>query len=296
MKPTWLSISAAAVAVTATTAFGADLPTGNGFAVPPPYNWNGFYTGANLGAVFAHGSLTDNATGSSFSGNNAGIMGGGTIGYNWQFAPNWVFGGEGTFDGTAINKLAGQKSSGSSYTGSTTTTGPTAVSTNPPITQLVMVTPTVTNNSLVQGEANTNWVSTVAARVGYAQSGWLFYGKAGVGWASSAASATSVYTKTTNTTTVTTLTNTSTLQSANATTQAVMTQVIGAGTASSTNITPGFLAGIGVEYALSYNWTIKGEYNYLGLSRWNSTGGNESFSVNRQMNMFTIGMNYKFFN
>ena len=298
MKPAWLSIGAAAVAVAATSAaFGADLPVGNGFAVPPPYNWNGFYMGANFGAGLASGSLTDNAMGSRFSGNNSGIIGGGTIGYNWQFAPNWVLGGEGTFDGSSISKLTGQKDSSSSNIGPSSGPTITTLPTTPPITQSVSTTSIITNDSLVQGRVNTNWASTIAARIGYTQSAWLLYGKVGVGWASSAASATWVNTQTTNTTTVTMLLTVGPPpQTATTTTQQVMRQVLGAGTASSSNITPGVLVGIGAEYALSYNWTIKGEYNYLGLSRWSATGANESISVNRQLNTFTIGMNYKFFN
>jgi len=34
------------------------------------------------------------------------VIGGGTLGYNWQVSPNFVVGFEGTFDGTSIGNTS----------------------------------------------------------------------------------------------------------------------------------------------------------------------------------------------
>src|SRR5215471_586111 len=77
-------------------ASAADLPLK---APPAPvyYNWTGFYLGVNLGGSWGHQSvdacdaLTATTTVcSSGTLRMNGVIGGGQIGYNWQFAP--IFG------------------------------------------------------------------------------------------------------------------------------------------------------------------------------------------------------------
>jgi outer membrane immunogenic protein len=64
--------------------------------VPAPiYNWTGFYIGGHVGGAFGGDSnALDPAFGSS---NDGTFMGGGQIGYDYQFAPNWVFGVEANY-------------------------------------------------------------------------------------------------------------------------------------------------------------------------------------------------------
>ena len=70
----------------------ADLPVkAPPVAAPmtPAYNWSAIYIGAHVGGAFA---------GSDFFGNdNARLMGGGQIGADFQFNPNWVLGIEGNY-------------------------------------------------------------------------------------------------------------------------------------------------------------------------------------------------------
>jgi outer membrane immunogenic protein len=235
MKQTWFpAVAVIALIGTSSGAIAADL--GRPPPAPPPimplfYNWSGFYIGANVGGAWASGTLTDNLTGASFTGNHSGVIGGGTIGYNWQVAPMFVLGVEGTFDGTSIGKTS-------------TTVG--------------------TPIGAIQGSAGTNWVSTVAARFGIAQNNWLFYGKAGGGWADNTAS---------------------------------LTNLVTGGSVSASNTTGGWLVGGGIEYGLTNNWTIKAEYDYLGLSHWTAASPflpGDSINLARQINMFTVGVNYKF--
>ena len=84
-------------ALIATPAAAADLYYGKApaFAAAPfnAYNWNGAYVGVNLG--YQWGKVTNWAGGSP-----GGVMGGGQIGYNWQFGQS-VFGLEADLQGSA---------------------------------------------------------------------------------------------------------------------------------------------------------------------------------------------------
>jgi len=74
-------------------------------------------------------------------------------------------------------------------------------------------------------------------------------------------------------------------------------------TSSSKGTLDGFLVGVGIEHALTRNWTIKGEYNYIGfgnkeLTRTQCNGavcgvtGTNSFDANKHI--FKRGVNYLF--
>ncbi len=125
----------------------------------------------------------------------------------------------------------------------------------------------VTSNS-------TNWVATIAARFGWAADHWLFYGKAGGGWVG----------------------NNSGFTVTNVTTGASF----GGGGGNSVG---GWLLGGGVEYAINNNWSLKGEYDFIGLSNRNFAipvvvGGPVGVDVftgsSRNFQMFKFGFNYAF--
>jgi outer membrane immunogenic protein len=113
---------ATAIAVAAligTPAFAADMAV----KAPPPsppsapvYNWTGFYVGGNIGASFGRAKTDFNGTplfGETLSGPvpftpgfagsdtayPSGFMGGGQIGYNWQYSPLIVVGLEADIQG-----------------------------------------------------------------------------------------------------------------------------------------------------------------------------------------------------
>jgi outer membrane immunogenic protein len=88
-------------------------------AAPIAYSWSGFYLGANVGVIWsdAHanpGPIT--TTGVDFPGRQAvgqfpsfnvggtGAAGGAQVGYNVQFAPNWVAGFEADIDAASLNR------------------------------------------------------------------------------------------------------------------------------------------------------------------------------------------------
>jgi outer membrane immunogenic protein len=116
----------------------------------PPYSWAGFYVGGNIGGAWTHTTITDNITGASLDTRGLnGFIGGGQLGYNFQTANNFVFGVEGTFDWSSLDR-----------------------------TSNTVATP----RGALQATFSTPWIASVAARFGYAWDRYLIYGKAGGGW------------------------------------------------------------------------------------------------------------------
>ena len=66
----------------------------------PPYNWSGFYVGANFGGAWTSGNL--NIPGNNLYGGLTEFIGGVQAGYNFQ-AGHFLFGVEGDFDGAAFS-------------------------------------------------------------------------------------------------------------------------------------------------------------------------------------------------
>jgi outer membrane immunogenic protein len=119
------------------------------------------------------------------------------------------------------------------------------------------------NVGTLQGRTNTNWLTTAAARVGVAVDRLLFYGKAGAGWVGNSVSATNLAT---------------------------------GASFSAFNTNSGWLVGGGLEWSFAPNWSTKVEYDYLGLraSNLTSTAFGDSFTLSRDIQTLTIGLNYTF--
>jgi outer membrane immunogenic protein len=90
--------------------------------VAAPMMWNGFYIGINGGLAAGDASASITGVPGSLDITSRGGFGGGQIGYNWQFSPNWVLGVEADFQGGSIegsvslNGLGGGISAGSKTT------------------------------------------------------------------------------------------------------------------------------------------------------------------------------------
>ena len=108
------------------------------------------------------------------------------------------------------------------------------------------------------GYVDQHWIGTVAGRIGLVNDRWLLFAKLGGGWVNS-----------------------------NATLNLPGTVWNGSSTSS------GWLAGAGIEYGFKSHWTVKLEYDYLGLSNWNSPTV-PSVALNRDLQMVKAGINYKF--
>jgi outer membrane immunogenic protein len=225
-----------ATLVLAGPALAADLGRPPVYQAPPPlvpvFNWTGFYIGGNLGGVWENGTITDSFGPTSFSTNRSGFIGGGQIGYNWQVAPQFVLGVEWMFDGTDIRSDFG---------------------------------PVTVGRDFLSASERVDWLTTVAARFGYAVNNWLFYGKAGGGWVHDTAT---------------------------------VTDAIGANvfSASIGDTRGGWLVGAGIEYGFTPNWTMRVEYDHLGLGDVTTAGPivGDTLTLSRHFDMVTVGLNYKF--
>jgi outer membrane immunogenic protein len=197
---------------------------------PPPFSWNGFYIGGEIGGVWANGSVTDSLFGLSVSTSHSGFIGGGVVGYNYQTS-NIVFGVEGDFDGTSLNATGDG---------------------------------VATQIGTLQASANTDWIASLAGRIGIASDHTLFYVKGGVGWVQNSASITNLTT---------------------------------GASVSASNTNSGWLLGGGLEYAFASNWSAKVEFDYLGLRdfSWNSVlFPGDNFTASRNISEFKVGLNYRF--
>jgi outer membrane immunogenic protein len=163
----------AIVASIGTPAFAADMAV----KAPPPLppapviNWTGFYVGGNVGGVVENASGTSdfldvasgvpatevsNPQSDSFS--KGAFLGGGQIGYNWQFTPSWVVGVEGDWDWTDPKYSFCRQTDVSSVACSDNGFG----------------------FETVGGE--TEWLATLRGRLGVTWGNWLFYGTGGAAW------------------------------------------------------------------------------------------------------------------
>jgi outer membrane immunogenic protein len=173
----------AAVALTsiASSAIAADLPiTGPWRSPGAAFSWTSCYFGAHLGGGWARKDITDpvqlvqdtltpgpvttGVTTASIS--PTGVLVGGQFGCDYQFAPHWVVGIEGS-------------ASGSTMRGDTTVGLPLGF----PGEQAFV-------------HAGTDFIPSITARFGYAFDRVLLYAKGGVAWAGDRYSVTGTFTGT----------------------------------------------------------------------------------------------------
>jgi outer membrane immunogenic protein len=165
-----LAAATAIVALAATgSVWAADLPPPQVFKAPPPppwYDWTGFYIGGNGGYSWGRGATNYAVAGRApFSTTQAinGGLGGGQIGYNWQFNHNWLLGIEADFQGTGERGGSGL---------------PTIVI--PPIIGAAVVPGSTTTANLSQ---SLPWFGTVRGRVGVEPvDRWLLYATGGLAY------------------------------------------------------------------------------------------------------------------
>jgi len=119
---------------------------------------------------------------------------------------------------------------------------------------------------------NDRWISTLAGRFGVAWDRVLVYGKAGGGWVND------------NGLTITTVPTGAVILGGNS------------------NTATGWLLGAGLEWALAPTWSVKIEYDYLGLSSRAFTvaqgspflAGDTFTNANPNVHMVKMGVNYLF--
>jgi outer membrane immunogenic protein len=248
MKFKTLIASVAFTALGTAVAGAADLGV-RPAPLPPPVpvlNWTGLYAGVNVGGAWSNNTWTDTLFGTNFgnNGGNGAFIGGGQIGGNYQI-DHFVIGGEWDFDWAGSHNGPG------------------------------VLVPGV---GIVQISGHSRFITTVAARFGYAIDQWLVYGKAGGGWVDN------------NNLSVTDLT----------TGVSVTCGTFTNFTNCNNNNSGGWLVGAGAEWAFAPHWSLKFEYDYLGLGNRTFTlpataaflPGDTFTSSNRNVQMFKVGVNY----
>jgi outer membrane immunogenic protein len=208
-----LATSAVAMLGILESALAADMPVkALPPPPPPPFSWIGFYLGGNFGAGWARQRVNDTLIGQEFSrSSDAVFIGGGQIGYNWQINQNFVLGIEWDFD-AAGNDDNNRVGNGTFLDRDGVLRGPFAVR-----------------------SSGDRWVSTLAARLGYANDHWLFYAKLGGG-------------------------------EVGVNRFTIVDTITGESVGSNTSRTrTGGMVGGGIEYAFTNNWTAKLEYDWISV-------------------------------
>lgn len=259
-------ISAAVLAATAGAAFAADLPSRKAPAYlppppPPPPMWTGFYVGLNAGGSWANSNsiqlasvgvpqtadfygfgtsvvgasnyalasaaaLTGNLNGSS----SGGFIGGGQIGYNWQFYTSLVAGVEADIQGL------------------TSSSGSRVAATALPLPADGWWAPGTVLTSTASGSSRLEYIGTVRGRLGWLVTPTLLvYGTGGLAYGG--VSANLAYSQWNNSTD---------FYSGN-----TFGPAFGAANFSNTQV--GWTAGGGLEWMFWPNWSAKVEYLYYDL-------------------------------
>jgi outer membrane immunogenic protein len=156
-----------AIASTVGAASAADLPAQFYTKAPPPvvYVWTGFYAGLNLGGSWGqqHSSLRSTATGAALLTNSLdldGVIGGGQVGYNWQFN-RWLLGLEADIQGS------GQRADGAFATPGALICGLACV--------------LVPGDSIAYQD-RLDWFGTMRGRVGWVMDRWVPYVTGGLAY------------------------------------------------------------------------------------------------------------------
>jgi outer membrane immunogenic protein len=165
-KLLFIGTSAVALAV-ASSAVAADLGVRKApvyKALPPApvaaFSWTGCHIGAHVGGGWGFKEFSDVAGKPAFVGSTlrddvSGVIGGGQIGCDYQMAPNWVVGIEGSISAGGIRGDFSEPFG----------TGKNLA----PSTKIF--------------RARTDWLASATGRIGYAWNQTLFYAKGGAAWA-----------------------------------------------------------------------------------------------------------------
>jgi len=197
------------------------------------YQWTGFYIGGHLGV--GRGSTSWESDG-RIDMHAAGFLGGGDVGFNYQVG-RWVFGIEGDVSRTSI--------------------------------RAVEPCPT---GFFYNCEAETNWLSTVTGRIGYAY--WdrlLVYAKAGVAIAN-------------DRDTVVCTTGS----------KPTVVVLVGCPSRTDSDTKTGWTVGWGSEFGLTPNVSVAGEFSYFNLGSEHVNLAGTGAEIQRDGFMSTIGLRFRF--
>ena len=166
MRRSLLAIPAVSGLIMADPAVAADLPA-KAPAPIPPFTWTSCYAGGHVGGAWATKDMTDpvqlvqdqllgfaaTIDTTTASGRPSGLIIGGQIGCDYQFASNWVIGLEGAISGSTLQGT------------------------------VTLPLPLGDPGDQAAAKATTDMIPSVTARFGFAWDRWLLYAKGGVAWA-----------------------------------------------------------------------------------------------------------------
>ncbi|MES2167359.1 MAG: outer membrane beta-barrel protein [Pseudomonadota bacterium] len=154
MKKLFLATTILAASIVSASAADMGRPyTKAPVYVAPVYNWTGFYVGAHIGAAFSGNDSVDQVLPApaafplTSSDRDATFLGGGQVGADYQFAPNWLIGIEGQISGLANS----DRRFTSTFSG-----------------------------GVVVNDRGAQWLASVTGRLGYVSGPLLIYAKGGV--------------------------------------------------------------------------------------------------------------------
>ncbi len=278
MKKSYLSGAALALVLSAGSAMGADLPSRKGppmYVPPPPPLWTGIYVGLNAGYAFSGSDSVSTAASpffqliqlTNFTGASAasatsninvpaeGFIGGGQIGYNYQWGNSIVIGLEADIQGSGIKK---QASAGG---------GALQVPFIPGFEGGSVASTTTINRSV-------DWLGTVRGRIGWLWTPTLLtYATGGLAYGG-----VSSYTN------ISTTFSPAPLVGIGSVIGALLSSPGSAGSYSDNRI--GWTVGGGLEWMFMPNWSAKAEYLYYDLG--SVTYGSSPLNVNL-LNILTVG-------
>jgi outer membrane immunogenic protein len=236
-----LLASTAIIALCGAPAIAADMPVK---AAPVAlFNWTGCYIGGNAGGGWGNKGFTDHyltsglfEPASSPVTDTSGWLAGGQVGCDYQFATNWVVGIEGAGSWANIRGSSDPFFAGKAVF-----------------------------------NAQTTWIASTTARLGYTQDHWLLYAKGGAAWAGD------------------------------------KYQVPGTFSGSPFNYQgsetrSGLTLGVGIEWVFWQNWSATLEYGYYNFGKRSitligSTGLlplEDPSNISQRIQTVTFGINYHF--
>lgn len=281
-----LATAIAVITLIGTPAVAADMavkaPPPPATPVAPVINWTGFYVGGNLGGVVEHASGTSDFLDtivfkSSFSNpqsnsfSNTRFLGGVQAGYNWQFDPRWLVGVEGDWDWTHTGYSFCRQNFISPGVG--------------------CFPSTVVGSGVETISSKTDWLATLRGRLGVTLGNWLFYGTGGAAWGR-----------------VNTTLTLNCLEAAGSGCGNSLTPLFASSTTGT--IKAGWVAGLGAEWMLATNWSVRAEWLHIDLGSINDSlptagfngaigsgvAGTETavWSRTERFDEFRVGVNYLF--
>jgi outer membrane immunogenic protein len=281
-----LAITIAGVAGAAAADLELAPPPPAPFRAPPLliFNWTSCYLGGYGGYAYSDKLVTGTILGPiigpllvnvadtrpiGFATN--GVLIGGQVGCNYQFAPSWVVGIEVDASWANVDGVGSRQSLAGTFPG-------------------LFGLPT-TSSSAGTLSIKTDFIATATARLGYTFGSigqGLIYGKGGAAWIANRDTFSGL------------LQSTGCIAATNPPPQCTATATLVVPFNWTTRDTRvGWTIGVGIEWAILGKWTIKGEYDYLDFGAKNVTLndvtlGATTVSVRETVSEVKLGINYRF--